>query len=179
MNCVTSQEFKEEKKILYPNLQDEIVKFAYKGPIKRIYDVTKRKFVSLVNRNYDLLNNANLYKINHMPKWNYNFDTRNREKTLIIYFILPLKIPQQYKYDPKWKVIEENVKITLMLKSNYYHDIHVHHWTNSCVVIIPNFYYKMTLDYVHGQQRIHLSTPKNIFFWECIIKFNYGYDLTI
>lgn len=178
MNSITFEENKEER-TLFPDLQDQIVKFACSGPFKRVYDSINKKFISVVNRNYELLNNANLYKINNMPTWNYNLDRRNGEKTMNIYFILPLKIPQEYTYDPKWNLIEHTVKITLMLKSNYYHDIHVHHWTKSCVIIIPNFYYKMTLDYVHGQQRIHLSTPKNIFFWEGIIKFNYGYDITI
>jgi hypothetical protein len=168
-----------EERIIFPDLQDQIIKFACSGPFKRVYDSINKKFISIINPNYQLLNNANLYKINNIPTWNYNFDRRNGVKTMNIYFILPLKISQENRYDPKWNVIEDNVKIILMLKSNYYHDIHVHHWTMSCVIIIPNYYYKMTQDYVHGQQRIHLSTPKNIFFWEGILKFNYGYDITI
>jgi len=98
---------------------------------------------------------------------------------MIIYFILPLKIPSEYKYNLPINSLKEHVKIILMMKSNYYHDIHLYHLTKNCHIIIPNFYYKMTQDYVQKQQDIQLSTPKNIFLWKSILKFNYGYDLTI
>jgi len=48
-------------------LQEQILIFAFKGPFKRTYDPQKKQFISFVNPNYELLNQANLYKINNMP----------------------------------------------------------------------------------------------------------------
>jgi hypothetical protein len=148
-----------------------IFDYANSGPFQITYDVKSKKFIQKINPNFLLLKDTNNYKIHHLPEVKVEYDISNFEKTLVLYFTLPLKISEKYrnKEEDIFLKITEMYTIDLNTEKTYH-----------CSIYIPYYYHLMNREYI----RIHkilkpTTTHRNYLLWKGLEKINNGKDLSI
>lgn len=147
-----------------------IFDFAFSGPYKLSYDIKSETFIKKINQNFIKLKKVNEYKIHHIPEMKTDYDLDNEEKTVGLYFTLPLKIPQDYRIGLE----NEYVKITHLYTVNLNTMIPYH-----CNIIIPYFYHFITRKYILIHKQLYPTTIRNFYLYKGLEKKNYGYDTTI
>jgi len=158
---------------MFHNLPDAILnlifEFTYSGPYILFYDVKTKQLIRKINPNYSQLKRVNEYKICHMPQMNTKYDLDNTEKTVSLQFTLPLKIPENKKFNEnKFIVIEYVFTVNLNTMIPYL-----------CTIIVPHYYHFITRDYVKMHQSLYPTTIRNFYLYKGLRNYNYGYDSII
>lgn len=156
------------------NLPDVILnlifEFAFSGPYTLSYDFKREKFIQKKNPNFIQLNRVNEYKKSHLPEMNTDYDLDNEEKTVALYFTLPLKTPDDYRIGLE----NEYVKITYIFTVNLNTMI-----PYQCNIIVPYFYHFITRKYILMHKQLYPTTVRNFYLYKGLEKKNYGYDTII
>ena len=149
---------------------NHIFEFAFSGPYTLSYDFKRETFIQKINPNFIQLNRVNEYKKSHLPKMNTDYDLDNEEKTVALYFTLPLKTPDDYRICLE----NEYVKITYIFTVNLNTMI-----PYQCNIIVPYFYHFITRKYILMHKQLYPTTVRNFYLYKGLEKKNYGYDTTI
>jgi hypothetical protein len=147
-----------------------IFEFAFSGSYTLSYDFKRKKFIKKINPNFMELKRVNQYKIHHLPEMKTEYDIDNEEKTVALYFTLPLKTPDDYRIGLE----NEYVKITYIFTVNLNTMIPYH-----CYIIVPYFYHFITKKYILMHKKLYPTTVRNFYLYKGLEKKNYGYDTTI
>jgi len=148
---------------------NEIFRFANDGPNRLIYDVKHNKFIQKINPYYLDLIRINEYKIQHPPEMMTDYDLDNEEKTVGLYFTLPLKIPIKNRIgENEYVVIKYLFTVNLQTMIPYH-----------CNIIVPYFYHSLTREYVKMHKILYPTTVRNFYLYKGFEKKNYGYDISI
>jgi hypothetical protein len=155
------------------NLPDVILNlifvFANTGPYRLVFDVKKQKFVEKINPNFMDLKRVNQYKISHLPEMMTDYDLDNEEKTVGLYFTLPLKIPENKRFGGnEFLVLKYLFTISLQTMIPYH-----------CTIIMPYYYHSLTREYVNMHKKLYPTTVRNFYLYKGLEKKNYGYDTII
>ena len=146
-----------------------IFEFANTGPYRLVYDVKKQKFVKKINQNFMELKRINEYKIGHLPEMNTDYDLDNEEKTVALYFTLPLKLPLKYRsVDNEYLILTYLFTVSLQTMISYH-----------CTIIMPYYYHSLTREYVNMYKQLYPTTVRNFYLYKGLEKNNYGYETTI
>jgi hypothetical protein len=157
-----------------PELPDVILnlifEFANTGPYQIVYDVKKKKFIEKINPNFMELKRINQYKISHPPNMITDYDLDNEEKTVGLYFTLPLKIPENKRFDGnEFLVLKYLFTVSLQTMIPYH-----------CTIIIPYYYHSLTREYINMYKKLYpTTTVRNFYLYKGFEKKNYGYDTVI
>jgi len=158
-------------KIYLPDMILQLIfDYANGGPYRLKYDVKSNTFVEKINPHFILLKDANNYKIHHPPEVKVEYSIDNFEKTLALYFILPLKIPEKYRNNGDDGFLKITEMYTIDLNSN-----HTYH----CSIYIPYYYHLMNKEYIRIQKILKPTTYRNYLLWKSLEKINNGQDLSI
>ena len=146
-----------------------IFEFANAGPYRFVYDVKKQKFVEKINPNYLDLKRINEYKLRHPPNMLTDYDLDNKEKTVGLYFTLPLKLPLKYRsVDNEYLVLKYLFTVSLQTMIPYH-----------CTIIVPYYYHYLTREYIKMHKALYPTTVRNFYLYKGFEKKNYGYDTVI
>ena len=159
---------------MFHNLPDMIINYifdyTFSGPYRLVYDVKKQKFIEKINPYFTKLNRVYKYKINHLPVMKTDYDLDNSEKTVALYFTLPLKTPTDYRIGLE----NEYLKITYIFTINLNTMMPYH-----CNIIIPYYYHSTTKKYIKMHKSLYPTTIRNFYLYKGLEQKNYGYDTTI
>jgi hypothetical protein len=147
-----------------------IFDYAFSGPYTLSFDIKSEKFIKKINPYFTKLNRVYKYKIDHLPVMKTDYDLDNWEKTVALYFTLPLKTP----YDYRIGLENEYLKITYIFTVNLNTMIPYH-----CYIIIPYYYHFITKKYINMHNSLYPTTVRNFYLYKGLEKKNYGYDISI
>lgn len=147
-----------------------IFEFAFSGPYTLSYDIKSETFIKKINPNFIKLMSVNEYKIHHIPEMKTDYDLDNAEKTVALYFTLPLKTPDDYRIGLE----NEYVKITYIFTVNLNTML-----PYQCNIIVPYFYHFITRKYILMHKKLYPTTVRNFYLYKGLEQKNYGYDTII
>jgi hypothetical protein len=146
-----------------------IFEFAFSGPYTLSYDFKREKFIEKINPNFMELKRINEYKIHHLPEIQTDYDLDNEEKTVGLYFTLPLKIPENKRFDGnEFLVLKYLFTVSLQTMIPYH-----------CTIIMPYYYHSLTREYINMYKKLYPTTVRNFYLYKGFEKKNYGYDTVI